>query len=82
MRNLYFGVTNSNTIVKFFVTIPPHLTFLVFPVNLLPPKAESLSEKELSQHTENVRAEMKNKCYLHHLSQQGQRICLLHNYEC
>lgn len=82
MRDLYFGVTKFNTIAKFFVTIPPHLTFLVFPVNLLPPNAESLSAKELSQHTENVRAEKKNKCYLHHLSQQGQHICLLHNYEC
>ena len=62
MRDLYFGVTKSNTIVKFFVTIPPHLTLLVFPVNLLPPNTESLSAKELSQHTENVRADMKNKC--------------------
>ena len=45
MRDLYFGVTKFNTIVKFFVTIAPHLTFLVFPVNLLPPNAESLSAK-------------------------------------
>lgn len=77
MRESFFGVTETNLIMKIFVALLPHLWFPVLTFNLLSPNWESLSAKELIQHKKHDRAEGWKKMQTTSSESTGQHTCLI-----